>query len=508
MNQEDKKQWNIIVVVADTLRTAFLGCYGNDWIHTPAIDRFARHSVRFSRAHPECLPTIPTRRTLHSGRRAFPFDDYRPLPWDNVYLPGWQPMSPEEPTIAETLQQAGYHTGFIADVPHYFVPGMNFTRGFQQWEFVRGQAEDRWNAVAAADPQQIDRYRASSRDRIAAHIVNMRPHLPEEQWPTARAFQRAIDFLKDNNRPRSALPEGADSAAGSAPRGESAPPFYLYVDSFTPHETWEAPLHYYNLYGSPGDRDPICLSAAYGPFASDYADRLPSIRANYAGLVTMLDTWFGRLLDTVDSLGLRNNTLIFFLSDHGTNFGDNAEGIMGKPADYMYPGTMDIPLLLRHPAGLGAGNVRHELVYTLDVPATILAASAPHVAFPADGQSLLPLLDSNDSAAEPSPAEPDQQAVSGGQNRFVRRQYLTCRYGNAVWYRDDRTWFFSAVDWQNPRLFDLETDPECQVNIAARSPERIDLARKRILADAGGQLIYYHRHDATDALGRPQFSKR
>ena len=468
MNENDRTKLNVIVVVADTLRTAYLGCYGNEWIHTPSIDRFAQQSVRFTRAHPECLPTIPTRRTLHSGRRAFPFNDYRPVPWDNVYLPGWQPMSAEESTIAETLQQAGYHTGFVADVPHYFVPGMNFTRGFQQWEFVRGQAEDRWNAVANADPSLIDRYRAGSRERIAAHLVNVRPHRPEEDWPTARTFQRAIDFVRDNH-------------AATAP-------FYLYVDSFTPHETWEAPLHYYDLYGSRADREPICLSAAYGPCADDYADRIPSIRANYAGLVTMVDTWFGRLLETVDRLGMRKNTLIFFLSDHGTNFGDNVEKVIGKPADHMYPGTMDIPLLVRHPAGLGAGQVRDELVYTLDVPATVLSATRQRSTDPVEGQSLLPLLE--------------------GTEGFARRQYLTCRYGNSVWYRDDRTWFFSTVDWQNPRLFDLETDSACQLNIADRSPDRIALARQRILADAGGHLTFYARQDSTDALGLPEFSTR
>ena len=468
MNEKDSSQWNVITVVVDTLRTAYLGCYGNGWIHTPAIDRFAEQSVRFSRAHPECLPTIPTRRTLHSGRRAFPFNDYRPVPWDNVYMPGWQPMSAEESTIAETVQQAGYHTGFVADVPHYFVPGMNFTRGFQQWEFVRGQAEDRWNAIAAADPALIDRYRAGSRERIAAHLVNVRPHLPEEEWPTARTFQRAIDFLRANHA--------------------SAVPFYLYLDSFAPHETWEAPLHYYDLYGSRADREPICLSAVYGPYADDYADRIPSIRANYAGLVTMVDTWFGRLLETVDRLGMRENTLVLFLSDHGTNFGDNAEKVMGKPADHMYPGTMDIPLLVRHPAGLAAGQVRDELVYTLDVPATILAATGQHTHDAADGKDLLPLLE--------------------GTGEFTSREYLTCRYGNSVWYRDDRTWFFSTVEWRNPRLFDLETDPACQLNIADRSPERIALARQRILADAGGHLYDYERQNSTDALGRPQFSRR
>lgn len=487
MTENTLTQPNVIVVVADTLRTAFLGCYGNDWISTPSIDRFAQQSVRFTRAHPECLPTIPTRRTLHSGRRAFPFNDYRPVPWDNVYLPGWQPMNAEESTIAETLQQAGYHTGFVADVPHYFVPGMNFTRGFRQWEFVRGQAEDRWHAVADADPALLDRYRAGAPDRIAAHLVNVRPHRPEEDWPTARTFQRAIDFLRDNHPPG---------------RNQDASPFYLYVDSFTPHETWEAPLHYYDLYGSRAQREPICLTAAYGPFADQYDDRIPSIRANYAGLVTMVDTWFGRLLNTVDQLGLQDNTLVFFFSDHGTNFGDNPDKIMGKPADYMYPGTMDIPLLMRHPAGLGAGQVRDELVYTLDVPATILDAARQSSAGPVEGRSLLPLLED-----------------AGG---FNRREYLTCRYGNSVWYRDDRNWFFDSVDWQSPppgvsssgrprpvtRLFDLKSDPDCRVNIAGRSPERVALARERILADAGGRLNYYERHDSTDALGRPEFSSR
>ena len=52
---------NIVVVCVDTLRTAYLGAYGNDWIHTPNLDRFAQKSVRFTNAHPECLPTIPTR---------------------------------------------------------------------------------------------------------------------------------------------------------------------------------------------------------------------------------------------------------------------------------------------------------------------------------------------------------------------------------------------------------------------------------------------------------------
>lgn len=463
----ERTPWNIVVVVADTLRTAYLGAYGNDWIRTPNLDRFAGQGVRFTRAHPECLPTIPTRRTLHSGRRAFPFRDYRPVPWDNVYLPGWQPLSPDEGTVAEALAAHGYHTGFVTDVPHYFVPGMNFTRGFRQWQFTRGQAEDRWQATAHADPALVGRYRGHEH-LIRAHLVNVRPESPEEEWPTPRTFRWAIQFLEQNARHT---------------------PFYLYVDTFSPHETWEAPLPYYDLYGVRQDREPVYLNLPYGPLdrTPEVEPRLASVRANYAGLVSLVDTWFGRLVDAIDRLGLGPTTLVTFLSDHGTNLGEPPERILGKPADYMYPGTMDIPLLLRHPRGAGAGTTCDELVSTLDVPATTIAASGARPVHGVEGASLLDLAQ--------------------GTGRFPSREYLTCRYGNSVWYRDRSSWFFSRVDFARPRLFDLEADPTCQRDIAAQAAERIALARARLLADAGGSIPSYERTGTTDALGRPEFAE-
>ena len=222
--------WNVVVVVVDTLRTAYIGAYGNDWIHTPNMDRFAAESVRFTNAHPECLPTIPTRRTLHGGRRAFPFRNYRPVPWDNVYLQGWQPLAADEGAIAEALAGAGYHTGFYGDCPHYFVPGMNFIRGFRQWEYIRGQAEDRYQAVAHADPAlRLPLHRAAWRSASAPIWSTCARRLPEETWPTARVFRSAMQFLEDN--------------AGNRPS----------ISTWTalrPTRPGRRPLHYYDLYGS------------------------------------------------------------------------------------------------------------------------------------------------------------------------------------------------------------------------------------------------------------------
>ena len=93
--------------------------------------------------------------------------------------------------------------------------------------------------------------------------MNVQPERPEETWPTARLFRSAIEFVEHNHQNT---------------------PFYLYVDGFTPHETWEAPIHYYDLYGSREDREPICLNLPYGSLKDEELEaRLPSVKANYAG---------------------------------------------------------------------------------------------------------------------------------------------------------------------------------------------------------------------------------
>lgn len=447
------RRWNVLVVMSDTLRPKFLGPYGNDWVETPHLDRLAKESALFERAHAEALPTIPTRRTLHSGRRVFPFGDYRPIPWDNVTLPGWQPMSPAEDTVAEALARSGYHCGFVADVPHYFVPGNNFTRGFHQWDFVRGNAEDRYRSTAAIDKQRAAREYGVSANLAARHVANLGGFDPAEMdFATPRTFSSAIRFLEEN-----------------ADREE---PFYLYVDTFHPHETWEAPQKYYRRYADPKYKGKTYIHLNYSTLFQHPRTEaeLRDVQAHYAGLVTMVDDWLGRLLQKLRDTGKLEQTLVIFASDHGTNFGDNLEKVTGKPAGALYPGTMDIPLLVRHPAGAAAGKRFPELVYTLDIPATVCAVAGTEPQQGVAGSSLLDLLE-------------------GGS--FPRREYLTCRYSNCVWYRDEKNWYFSNIHWQNARLFDLEADKPFAKTIAMKAPERLKLAQKRILADAGGKLPEY-----------------
>jgi arylsulfatase A-like enzyme len=461
--EPDKRKWNILVVVSDTTRIDYLGPYGNTWIKTPTLDQLAKESALFERAHAECLPTIPTRRTLHSGRRAFPFRDYKPIPWDNVVLPGWQPMDSAQEVVAEALARAGYHNGFVGDVPHYFVPGNNFTRGFHQWDFVRGNAEDRYRSADVIDPKKLQERYGSALPRAAQHVANLGGFEPDEMaFATPRTFRSAMQFMEENK---------------SNPK-----PFYLYVDTFHPHETWEAPAKYFKLYRDPKYTGKTHLNVPYSTLFQhpELEAAMVDIKAHYSGLITMVDHWLGQLLAKLKEVGKDRDTVVIYLSDHGTNFGDNLEKVIGKPAGALYPGTMNVPLLIRHPEGRGAGKCFREFVYSLDVPATVCAVAGAAPKEGVEGQNLLTLLE-------------------GGS--FKKRDYLTCRYSNCVWYTDEKNWYFSDVHGDNARLFDLEADKPFDETIAKKAPARIKRAWQRILEDGGGKMPIYPLRDTDKVKG-------
>lgn len=120
---------NLIVILPDSLRADDVGCYGNQWINTPNIDKLARESILFEQVYPEGLPTIPLRTALFTGRYTFSFR-------------GWQPLEKTDVTLAETLKENGYVCSLITDTYHFFEPGMNFHRAFHCFRWIRGQERD------------------------------------------------------------------------------------------------------------------------------------------------------------------------------------------------------------------------------------------------------------------------------------------------------------------------------------------------------------------------------
>ena len=464
------KRPNIVVIVSDTLRVSHLGCYGNRHIRTPNIDRFAAQSVRFLRCHPESLPTIPVRRALHTGRRSYPFRSYRPLKWDIVHLPGWQPMDNEEDTLAESLAQAGYHTGFITDTLPYFAPGMNFHRGFWQWEFIRGQQQDRWRSPFAVSSDRLRCYGDPNElltdihGLVPTYLANSAHIHREEDTCTARVFSEAIRFLHDNQKGQ---------------------PFYLLIDSFAPHEPWEAPRSYYEMYGDPNYSGRRIVHCHYGPAPSfGYTSaEIAYVHAHYCGLVSLVDTWIGRFLDALDDFDLSKNTVVCLTSDHGTNFCDNPRQVIGKPEDAMYPGVMRLPLIIRIPDIRLAGTTRSELVYNLDLTATLYDLVDLDMQQSLHGQSLLSLL--------------------SGKRHWHPRPYVTCRYGHSLCYIDDQHWLLGDIEGNLHEAFALDSDPSCQNNIAAHvSGDVWKRAWDALVKDADGAFPDYRDQDQTDAIGQ------
>jgi arylsulfatase A-like enzyme len=480
---------NIILVISDSLRKDHLGCYGNQrassWftshggrsIETPHLDRLAGEGTLFELAYPESMATIQVRRALHTGFRTFPYHDWKPVKWDLVYNPGWQPIPHEQETVAELLARAGYRTGFVTDTVPYFTPGFNFHRGFHNYHFIRGQQQDRYRTVLrdsdvkTPNGDVMARYFTNDYHRgsewvLRQYLPNTADRQQEEDWFAPRVYREGIRWLQEHRE------IGRDGR------------LFLLLDHFDPHETWDPPQHYVRQLDPTfvvGRDGADVIAPRYGP--SDYLTEaeLRHMRANYAGEVLMVDRWFGRLLDTIDELGLRENTLLAFVADHGHSLGEHQ--VTGKLPWAMYPELIDIPLLVRHPQGRRGQRI-DELVYNVDLVPTMLAAAGVTPPTELDGQDLTPLL--------------------CGTLGWTSRPYVTSSLTDHAWVRTRDEAMQVHFDGTNPRLTDLRNDPAYERNLADDQPARVRALFDLILADAKGVLPLYDLPLTYSDGSRPQ----
>ena len=327
---------NVIFVMMDTLRADHLGCYGNEWIKTPRFDAFAKESAVFDQFFAESLPTVPARRAIVTGNRMFPFRDWVPVPGDNVTTPGWAPLKDTDIIISEILLNAGFRTAFFTDALHFFKPSMNFHRGFDEWRWIRGQEYDRFRSAPVPKEIDVDHYLTPklygtyAEQKTIRHLSCNAWRKNEEDWSAPQVFRHGIRWLEENH--------------------EDAEKFYLYIDAYDPHEPWDPPKEYSEMYDPDYDGKEVIVCQPGNPHQYLTDKELNHMKALYAGEVTLVDKWFGKLIDTVKELGLDNNTVIIATSDHGTPLGEH--NIIHKLPLAMYPTTMDIPLIIRHPEGV------------------------------------------------------------------------------------------------------------------------------------------------------------
>jgi arylsulfatase A-like enzyme len=276
---------------------------GKREVKTPCLDRLASQGVIFEEAYAEGLPTGPERIVHMTGKFTLPFR-------------GWEPLGNDDLTMAEYLRGQGFRTALMSDTYHMFKPNYNFHRGFSEWRWIRGQESDAYvSANKGGDPWQylpartreipLERKHGSREDFSAAlrqYLRNVADRRDESDYFPALTIGEATRWLEDN---------------GDADR------FLLWVELFDPHEPWDPPEGYYQMYHNPDYLGPRIISPwIHSVSASDYTEEeLDDVRALYAGEVSLVDRWVGELVKKVDHLGLGSDTAILFTSDHGTMLG-------------------------------------------------------------------------------------------------------------------------------------------------------------------------------------------
>ena len=353
---------NVIVVVNDSLRTDQLGCYQpvtpnplETRVETPNIDAFARECALFDNFYTEGLPTVPTRTSWFTGRFTFPFR-------------GWQRLEDGDVTVAEWLWARGFASALVSDVYHLHKPGMNLMRGFDHVQFIRGQESDLlaypWLTPDDVSGTGIDRHYkprgdatdATWRPKNAQYLRNQAARRSEADYPLVQTVTAGLDWLERN-----------------ISRGRSDG-LFLWMDCFDPHEPWDAPEEITSRFVDAEylRRGGLDLTDANGGPVAGYLepDELQHLRNRYAAEICFMDRWIGRFLDGVRRLGLMDNTLIVWTSDHGHPFGDH--GVIKKAPALPYEELAHVPLLVRHPHGLGAGKRFKAFTQPPDLFPTIL----------------------------------------------------------------------------------------------------------------------------------------
>ncbi len=370
----DSRSPNILLIYVDDLGYSDLSCYGsafgNDLTETPNIDRLAAEGMKFTDAYAAAPLCSPSRAALLSGkspaRLNFEFvtkyerDQYA---WDS---PEWKsrfeemPLIPppytlalplEEETLAEVLNQQGYNTGIVGKwhvAPHY--------KRYKGWSPTLGPRQQGFDWAAETFGSHPYGY-VKGKDF---------PEYKVGEFPIDSLTENAIRFLNENS--------------------ESPDPFFLYVS------------HYY-VHTPLSNR----LEWLIDKYRQKAGNDVSEARIKYAAFVETMDHYVGQLLDALDDLELRENTLVVFTSDNGGHPDHAFNRPLRGSKWHLYEGGIRIPMMVRWPGHVEPGTISTDPVIQTDLLPTFLeVAGGKNQNDELDGKSLVPLFD-QDSDLEARP---------------------------------------------------------------------------------------------------------
>ena len=419
--EQARKSPNVVFIMADDLGYGELGCYGQQKIQTPHLDRLAQESLRFTQYYAGATVCAPSRSVLMTGLHT----GHTRVRGNSS--PDKQTLRDDDVTLAELFKQAGYVTGLtgkwgLGDSLPGGEPGLPTRQGFDVTFGYLNQhhAHNYFPPFLFQNDKRIELPNEGEFDARGAGKVRVRKVYAHDL--IAEQSQR---FLRENK----------------------SKPFFLYCAWTLPHannEHKEAGIPDHGIYKDKDWSEPNKMHAA---------------------MVSYLDTQVGQLLATLDELGLRDSTLVCFTSDNGPhresgndpNFFNSSGLVRGTKRD-LYDGGIRVPLLVRWPGRIAPG-VSDHIAYHGD----ILATTADLIGFKTppglDSVSFAPTLLGR--AAEQKPHEfLYWEFYEGGGARAVR------------WGK----WKAVRPKWHAPiELFDITTDPRELQNVAA---EHADLVQQ------------------------------
>ena len=388
---EEGRRPNVLLICVDDLRPE-LKCFGADYIKSPNIDALAARGVTFHRHYVQAPTCGASRYTLLTGR-------YGPASNGALFSrAGALAKDPENvsPSMPAWFRKHGYTTVSVGKVSHH--PG---GRGGADWDDdTKPEMPDSWDrhllpAGAWQHPRGWMHGNADGEIRIKAKDMDVFQAKPgdDNTYPdggnTEEALRQLDLLAKAGGKPfflafgilRPHLPFGAPAKYLAPYRDLELPP--------TPHPqkpagktTWHGSGEFmkYNRWGRNPNSD---------------AEFAMEVRRHYAACVSYADAQVGRILDRLDQLGQRDNTIVVLWGDHGWHLGEHA--IWGKHA--LFEESLRSPLIISHPSMPEAGKATSAVVETLDIFPTLVELSG--IAKPdfTQGTPLTPILKSPASAA-------------------------------------------------------------------------------------------------------------
>jgi len=415
---EPSRPPNVVFILSDDHRWDYMGNMGHPFVETPNLDRLAAEGVRFNNAFVVTSVCSPSRASFLTGLR----------PERHGVFNNFTPWNQQNRSFFEYLKQAGYSTAFIGK---WHMPG--------ELPELRGVDEFVTFTAVLGQGLYLD----------CPLIVNGEPEPSRRRYIAEELTDRAIGFI-EAHRER---------------------PFALYLAHKNVHHPFTPDLPEQGRYREEkvelpdGSHSWVNMTNAY--YEQLLYRPMESTMRSYGEAVRSMDRQIGRILDSLEKLGLEENTLVVYASDNGFLWGEHQ--LIDKR--WAYEESIRIPFLVRYPAAQPRGPGESErMILNIDLAPTLLDVAGVEIPEYMQGRSILPLL-----------GDPDSPWRDAFYYSYYREAPFPAPTSRAI--RTDR---YKYIEYpaREAELFDLERDPREQTNLlATAAPEELQARLRGRLHD-------------------------